>query len=378
MRVAILRRAPKASFSMDVYADSLIRGLKAVRTDWEIIERSPILSVSSTRQTDWSAGCQKYYERYWQYPRTLKNLDVDICHVIDHSDGYLNYWLKRYKKPSVTTCHDLINLIKPETFQGRASFPLISMTAWKLAIQGMRESKHIIAVSSHTKKDAVEHLEIAPHAITVVPNAVDAIFRPLSQDDIHTFRHEKKISRDTLCLLNVGSNNARKNVLTALKALTVLKERGLSVLFWKVGADFNIEQKDFIKAYNLESCINYLGQPNEETLVKIYNAADVLLAPSLYEGFGLTILEAMACGTAVVTANVTSIPEVAGDAAILTDPLDVNAITKAIQQLHDKPLYHEELVERGLNRIKQFTWEKTAERVANIYEQVLGRCSAYE
>ena len=257
--------------------------------------------------------------------------------MIDHSDGYLNYWLKYYKKPSITTCHDLINLIKPETFQGRASFPLISMTTWKLAIQGMRESNHIIAVSSHTKKDTIEHLAIAPHDITVVPNAVDSIFRLLSQDDSQAFRNQQRISKDTFCLLNVGSNNARKNILTALKTVALLKTKGLPLLFWKVGADFNTEQKNFIKANQLESCVAFLGQSDEETLVKIYNAADVLLAPSLYEGFGLTILEAMACGAPVVAANVTSIPEVAGDAAILTNPMDVDEIAKSIQQLYDKP-----------------------------------------
>ena len=271
MRIAILRRAPKASFSMDVYADGLIRGLKVVRPNWQIIECSPVLNIASVRQSNWIAGGQKYYERYWRYPRTLKNLDADIFHVIDQSDGYLCYWLKRYKKPNVVTCHDLINLIKPDTFQGRAKFPLISITAWKLAIQGMREANHILAVSSHTKKDAVEHLAIAPHNITVVPNAVDAIFHPLLPDDIDEFRRRRGIAKDTLCLLNVGSNNARKNILTILKTLAVLNTQGLPVMFWKVGADFNAEQKHFIKIHHLESCIAYLGRPDEATLVKIYN-----------------------------------------------------------------------------------------------------------
>lgn len=370
MRVAILRRAPKASFSMDVYADSLIKGLKKVRQDWEIIERSPILNVASSRQSSWIAGGQKYYERYWQYPHSLKNIDADIFHLIDHSDGYLSYWLKRYNKPNVVTCHDLINLIKPETFQGRASFPLISMTAWKWAIQGMRQADRIIAVSSHTKRDTVEHLAIAPSRITVIPNAVDEMFHPLAQDQVKKFRHEQGVLEDTLCLLNVGSNNARKNILTALKALAVLKKE-MPVVFWKVGADFNPEQKQFIEAEGLESCISYLGQPDEATLVKIYNAADVLLAPSLYEGFGLTVLEAMACGTAVVSANVTSIPEVAGDAAILTDPTDVKAIALAIEHLYHNPLARQQLVQKGWERVKQFSWDSTAERVANVYEQVL-------
>jgi glycosyltransferase involved in cell wall biosynthesis len=353
---------------MDVYADSLVRGLKVVRPDWEIIERSPAGSTN---------GLQKYRDRYWQYPRTLKHLEADIFHIIDHSDGYLSYWLKRYRKPNVITCHDLINLIKPETFQGQARFPLISMTAWRLAIQSMKEADRIIAVSSHTKKDAIEHLNISSHNITVIPNAVDANFRLLPSEDIQAFRCERELFSDTLCLLNVGSNNLRKNVSTILQVVASLKGQGLPVRFWKVGADFNAEQIDFIKVNRLDTSVKYLGEPDRETLVEIYNAADVLLAPSLYEGFGLTILEAMACGTAIIAANATSLPEVAGDAAILVEPLDIKGMETAIHQLDKDLKYRQELVQKGLERVKQFTWEHTAEQVACVYEQVLAHSKRY-
>lgn len=370
MRVAILRRAPRASFSMDVYADSLVRGLRTVRPTWEILERSPDLGAASARQFNVLAGGRKYYERYWRYPRSLKQFDADIFHVIDHSDGYLGYWLNYYHKQNVVTCHDLINLTQPESFRGRASFPLISLSAWKFAVQGMQTSDHVIAVSSHTKKDTVEHLAIASQKITVVPNAVDPRFRPLSQDQIDLFRQRMGLADETV-LLNVGSNNARKNVLTILKVLASLKQQGFSTQFWKVGADFDLEQKTYIEAHQLEAFTTYLGQPDEEELVRIYNAADILVAPSLYEGFGLTLLEAMACGTAVVAANITAIPEVVGDAGILTDPMDVDEIATAIQKLRSDHHHRDELARLGLERVKQFTWEKTAEQVANIYEQVL-------
>ncbi len=375
MRVAILRRSPRASFSMDVYADSLVRGLRTVRPTWEILERSPDLGAASARQSNVLAGGRKYYERYWRYPRSLKPLDADIFHVIDHSDGYLGYWLNYYHKKNVVTCHDLINLTQPESFKGRASFPVISLTAWKFAVQGMQTANHVIAVSSHTKKDTVEHLAIASPKITVVPNAVDPRFRSLSQDNVDVYRQRMGLADDTV-LLNVGSNNARKNVLTILKVLKSLKHQGLSAQFWKVGADFDLEQKTYIEAHQLEGCTTYLGQPDEEELVRIYNAADILVAPSLYEGFGLTLLEAMACGTAVVAANITAIPEVVGDAGILTDPMDVDAIATAIQNLQSDDHHRDQLVRRGLERVKQFTWEKTAEQVANIYEQVLNQKNA--
>ena len=373
MRIAILRRAPNASFSMDVYADRLISGLRQVRPDWTIVECAPNLKSNRQNQLFWLKGIQKYYERYWRYPSSLRKLNADIFHIIDHSDGYLSSWLKRQHKSNIVTCHDLINLIKPETFVGRARLPLISMLAWRMGVKGMQQADRVIAVSSHTKNDTVEHLDLCDHDVTVIPNAVDKIFRCLTQVEIQQFRQQEGLVPNTFCLLNVGSNNARKNISTILEVVTVLRQRGLPVHFWKVGSDFNQEQKKFIGDRGLDGCITYLGQPDADTLIKIYNAADCLLAPSTYEGFGLTILEAMACGTAVITANVTSMPEVAGDAAILVSPLDDKAIADKVQHLYSNPSYLQELVSKGIARAKQFTWEQTAEQVARVYEQVLSK-----
>lgn len=115
--------------------------------------------------------------------------------------------------------------------------------------------------------------------------------------------------------------------------------------------------------------MTYLGKPDKCTLVQIYNAADILLSPSLYEGFGMTILEAMACGTPVITSNVTSLPEVAGDAAVLVDPTDVQAMVETICRLHNDSVYRQELSSKGLARARLFTWEATAEQIATTYEK---------
>lgn len=377
MRIALLRRAPRASFSMDVYADSLVKGLKSVQPKWEIIELFPFQGALSLRQHGVFSGGRKYYERYWRYPRSLRHLKVDICHIVDQSDGDLCYWLNRYQIPNVVTCHDLINLIKPETFKGRSSFPLISLTAWKFAVNGMKTSDHVVTVSSYTKQDTIEYLGIHPECITVVPNAVDSQYFSLPCQDAQRFRLQQGISSATLCLLNVGSNNPRKNIFTILQVLARLKAKGIPVLFWKAGADFTDEQRSFIKKRHLEQCATHLGQPSKEMLVKFYNAADILLAPSTYEGFGLSALEAMACGTPVVTANVTSIPEVVGDAAILTDPLDVEAITNAIEQLYHSPNERNTLAKKGIERAQHFTWEKTAAQTAKVYEQVMEKRQLY-
>lgn len=373
MRVALLRRAPKASVSMDVYADEMLNGLKTVRPTWTFLEYCPVLQESCSSMFRWSAGIQKYYERYWNFPKSLHDIDVDIFHIIDHSDGYLSRWLHQANRPNVVTCHDLINLTKPETFQGRARFPVISMAAWRWGVEGMHRADHVITVSSYTKQDTVQHLGILDEDITVVPNAVDSAFRCLPQETIQAVRGQYGLEAKTLCLLNVGSNNSRKNISRILSVVAELIAQEIPVHFWKAGADFNADQKQFILANGLTSFVTYLGQPDEATLIQLYNAADCLMAPSLYEGFGLTILEAMACGTPVITANVSAMPEVAGDAAILVDPTDIEAIAQAVKHLYNCPDKRQTLIRKGLSRVQPFTWEHTAEQVAQVYEKVLSR-----
>ncbi len=373
MRIAILRRAPRFSVSMDVYADSLVKGLKIVHPDWTVLEYCPSSNSSKIDTSQWVSGAQKYYERYWSYPKRLTRIDADIFHIIDHSDGYLSSWLRRNQKPNVVTCHDLINLIQPETFKGRAIFPWLSMALWKQAVEAMRWADHVITVSAHTKRDTVEHLEIAPQSITVVPNAVGGQFTVLPIEDCQRVRQKYTSESEAFCLLNIGSNNARKNISTILLAVDRVRDANVPVRFWKAGADFTSEQKQFIRDRNLQNEVSYLGKLSEAELIELYNAADCLMAPSLYEGFGLTILEAMACGTPVITANINAMPEVAGDAGLLVDPTSVEAIAQAVQKLYTQPELADILIKKGLDRVKSFTWENTAEQIAQVYEQVLSQ-----
>lgn len=367
MRIAILRRAPGASVSMDVYADALVASLRAVRPDWEIVEIAPAGHALRQTQRSWLGGLQKYYQRYWQYPKSLGQLNADIAHIIDHSDGYLVPRLKRLGIPTVVTCHDIINWIRPDWFQGRAALPSVSMATWKYAIKGMTQSDRIFTVSDYTAKDLTRHLGIEPQQIVVTPNGVDPELRVWPTEDRASIRQSYGLAEPTCCLLNVGSNNPRKNLEGVLNALVRLRAEGLPVHFWKAGGDFTPGQRQFIKEHQLEAHVTYLGKPDRETLNQIYSAADVLVAPSTYEGFGLTVLEAMACGTAVITANTTALPEVAGDAAILVDPQDTEAIAQAIAELWLDADLRKNLTARGLTHVKTFAWSKTAEKIADTY-----------
>ena len=251
MHVAILRRVPDFSISMDVYADGLVQGLKTVRPNWTISELHPIAPSNTAFKS--LSGVQKYYERYRRYPNRLRQVDADIFHIIDHSDGYLSGWLHRAQKQNVVTCHDLINLIQPETFKGRAIFPWLSMTLWMQAVKSMRQADNVITVSAHTKRDTIEYLEIDPQSITAIPNAVGGQFTVLSSAHRQRVRQKYAPNTEAFCLLNVGSNNARKNISAILLAVVSLRDAGVPICFWKAGADFTGEQKRFIRDRNLQN-----------------------------------------------------------------------------------------------------------------------------
>ena len=367
MRVAIVRTMP--DFSMEVYANGVISGLKTVRPNWEIVDLKP-QPIDRKSQSP-ILRAQKFYERFWRFPQLVQQQKADIYHILDHSEAHITYGLKKLGKPVAVTCHDLINFYYKNNLQGSVTLPFVSHGMWLHAVKGMKSADSVVTVSSMTAKDATKILDIEPTKISVVPNAVESIFQPLPEEEINKFRHKSGISPDTLCLLNVGSNHPRKNIDTVLKVIDTLKQQGVSVIFWKAGADFNEEQKIFIHNHNLENNITYLRKPDKLSLIQIYNAADVLIAPSLHEGFGITLLEAMSCGTPVITSNVSAMPEVVGDAGILVEPNDYQSIADAAINIQNNSIFRQKLIEKGLIRVKQFTWESTSEKIAKIYEFLL-------
>ncbi|MBE9055491.1 glycosyltransferase family 1 protein [Sphaerospermopsis sp. LEGE 08334] len=372
MRLVIVRRETGVALSMDVYADNLVAELKAIRPNWEIVEVAP-QPWSRNQENLWHSGTgiRKYYERFWHHPQQVCQVEGDIYHIIDHTNAHVAYWLKKKGKPIIVTCHDLVHFVYPEILKGQSRFPVLSMASWKFSVQGMGDADCIVAVSSNTAKDVHEKLDIELQRIVVIPNGVETSFCPLPSEEVKSFRQQYQRSPEEICLLNVGSTHQRKNIITVLQVLKALKDRGLSVRLWRSGGKFTAEQIAFIKQYNLDQDILDFGIADKNILIQLYNAADVLLAPSLYEGFGLTIIEAMACGLPVITSNVASLPEVVEYAAILLDPMDDQALVEAVYRLQNDCSYRQRLVEQGLARAKLFMWEKTVQQVAGIYERVL-------
>ena len=372
MRIAIVRRQPKIAFSMDVYADNLVAELKKLRPDWDILEIAPQPWNKNLEKT-WQTGnpLRKYYERFYRHPQAVKQIDADLFHIIDHSDAHIAYGLKKIGKSVVVTCHDLVQFIYPEIMKNQARFPAFSLAVWQYCVKGITLADSTIAVSSNTAKDLAHWLNITPDKIVVVPNGVDTVFNVLDKKAIADWKQQYTRSPDEICLLHVGSNQQRKNIETVLKVVKAIAEQGIPVRLWKVGGDFYPEQQQYIKANNLSEYITSVSNPERQAVINFYCAADVLVAPSLYEGFGLTVLEAMACGTPTITSNVSAIPEVAGDAAVLVEPTDVAAITEAVLRINRDRNFRQDLIDRGLARVKEFSWQKTAQKTAQLYEQVV-------
>jgi glycosyltransferase involved in cell wall biosynthesis len=371
VRLVIVRRERGVALSMDVYADNLVIGLKELQPHWQITEIAPDRWSQEGNSWQSGTGLRKYYERFWRHPHAVRRLEGDIFHVIDHSNAHVAYWLKRRGCSVVVTCHDLVQFVYPEILKDQARFPAFSMASWKYSVHGMKHADQVIAVSTNTARDVANMLQLLPERITVVPNGVESYFRLLPPLEVAAVRQRYEGSPGTFCLLNVGSTHQRKNILLILKSLLILRDRGFAVRLWKVGDEFTAEQNAFIQSHNLGSTIIFLGKPSKTLLRQIYNAADALLAPSLYEGFGLTILEAMACGTPVIASNVSSLPEVAGHAAILVDPMKVEEIIESICRLQQDPEHQKDLTQKGLEQAKHFTWEESARRTAQIYENLM-------
>ena len=268
----------------------------------------------------------------------------------------------------VVTIHDVIPYVYPET-STRLDW-LIYHTWLPMAVRRMHA---IITVSQASKQDIMRYLSVPREKIMVIPEAAGAHYRPLSQEIIQPALLRYGVTFPYI--LYVGSLESRKNLPRLLQAYAQLREWSqqwrlviVGARRWKYTPIF-----DTVQELGLQSHVHFTGYVEEEDLPALYNGADLFVFPSLYEGFGLPVLEAMACGTPVITSNTSSLPEVAGDAALLVDPYDVDAIAGAMRQVLESPTLAAEMREKGLAQASRFSWERTARETVAVYKQVLGQ-----
>jgi len=281
-----------------------------------------------------------------------------------HSPDFIPPFRRHYK--SVITIHDLAFLLFPNLLTRD------SARYYGQIDEAARHTDHIIAVSESTKRDIVRLVGASEHKITVIYEAANPIYRPLEGVDAASWVRQKYgISGDFV--LFVSTIEPKKNLPTLLQAfrqlldtyrvktkLVVVGERG-----W-----LSEEVFETVRKLKLSDEVIFLGRVSSEELLWLYNAAQLLVHPALYEGFGLTPLEAMACGTPVIVSNVSSLPEVVGDAALLVDPKDAEGFAVAMWRVLRDPALRQELRQKGLCRAKKFSWEKTARETLALYHRL--------
>ncbi|HEY3080133.1 MAG TPA: glycosyltransferase family 1 protein [Chloroflexota bacterium] len=267
--------------------------------------------------------------------------------------------------PTVVTVHDLSFLRFPELFRGPNRLYLGAVTRMSVA-----RARKVIAVSGSTKRELVELLGVPPERVEVIPNGLEPHFRPLPHDEVERFRRARGLPERFV--LHVGTLEPRKNVPLLVGAYARLRRRGLPHALVLAGGRGWLYDAIFaeVKARGLAEDVLFPGFIPEGEQPLWYNAAAAFAYPSVYEGFGLPPLESMACGTPVVVANSSSLPEVVGEAGLTVDPGDEAGLAEALGRLIEDGALRDRLRGAGLERAKLFDWNDVARRTVAVYRRV--------
>jgi glycosyltransferase involved in cell wall biosynthesis len=299
----------------------------------------------------------------------VRALHLDIVHDPTGVTPFLLRSLYR-KAQTLATVHDLVSYIYPQTHTPLTNFLQKVWLPW-----GLKLATAVVTVSQHSKTDLCHYLGLNREKIAVVPCGVNARFSPIAEEG----ERERLAARYGIhrpYILYLGDVQARKNVTGLLQAFARIHEtlpaRVLVIAgarTWKYEAIYSM-----VDELNLAKDVLFTGYVADVDAPALYRQADLFVYPSLYEGFGRPPLEAMACGTPVVTSNASSLPEVVGDAAILVDPHDVDAIAGGMGRGLEDSALRAKLRTRGLTQASRFTWERAARDTITVYEHLLNHC----
>jgi glycosyltransferase involved in cell wall biosynthesis len=321
----------------------------------------PVPGLNNIRHVTCRFPDHKLAKVFWPnlvLPGSAARQGLDVVHATTH---YGTFVPCRHK--NVITVTDVSPILHPETHERgqvmyhRHVLPLV-----------LQRADAIVTISESSKKDILSCYKVPEGKVQVIPLGVDGHFVPDSgvENSFTATLPERYI-------LNIGTLEARKNLPRLLEAYALARRKGLTHKLliggargWRLSDLAGIVEK-----YQLEEDVVFLGFVEDADLPLLYGRADFFVYPSIYEGFGMPILEAMACGTPVITSNCSSMPEVAGDAALLVAPLDVEELAGRMLELAGDSELRASLRQRGLARAADFTWQKTALETYAVYERIM-------
>ena len=309
-----------------------------------------------------SAFCMMDRMDQYRYTHEIKGKlkEENIKHITTQELAYVLKSLENYK--TVLTCFDLI----PWVYENDRSF------IWKENMKWMPTADRIITISEFSKKEILKYLVYPEEKIDIVYPAVDhRLYQPIKSKEI---LKQFNISDRDKVVLYVGSETPRQNVPDLIRAFNKLKKVMPNVKLLKIGEsqsnDARVELLKLIEQLDLVEDVIFAGYIAEPEMPEWYSAADLLVYPCEYAGFGLPPLEAMACGTPVITSNTTSLPEVVGEAGIMLDPHDDEKLSKEMYRVLNDEKLADTLIKMGLERAKLFDWDESAQQTMEVYRSM--------
>ena len=310
------------------------------------------------------------WRRWWAIglPLYLRQHSFDIFHGTNYEVPLWN------RQRNVLSIHDLSLLLHPEYHESR----VIRRARYRLPVM-IRSAATLVADSENIKQEILEHLKLKPARVVVVPLAARDIFHPVERPSTIPILERLGVNQDFV--LTVGTMEPRKNLLTLAHALDQI-HRTTSVQLQLViaGKEGWLMEKfwEFLETSGIGERVRLVGYTSDEDLRALYSSCRLFVYPSLYEGFGLPPLEAMACGAPVITSRIPAIVETVGDAAVLIDPHSVEELATSIVQVWNDLNLRERLAEAGKKQAASFTWKRTANLTLGVYHQVLAARSRKE
>lgn len=373
--VSLFRDLPEERrISMEIYADHLAAGLRRLFPT-DLMLREVAFSCSAAPPNGHPGGVvsrvRARVRRFVGYPLAAARQQGDVNHIADH--GYADLVFLMDRRRTVVTCHDLV-LIKPEVISHhRCGYSRLARSRFRwYSLRGLERASHVIADSESTRRDLLRHTNCTPDRVTTIPLGINPNLSPARDA-----RHVAEIRRrygipDGPVVLHVGHVDFYKNIEGLLRVFARVRElvRG-SVTLVRVGPQLTPEQTALASRLGLTGDLLEVGFVSSEQLPDIFRAASVFLFPSLYEGFGMPPLEAMASGIPVVSSNGGSLSEVVRDAGLLRSPADEEGMAGDVRALLEDRAQWEEFAEKGVQRSRMFSWERNAQRTREVYDSLL-------
>jgi glycosyltransferase involved in cell wall biosynthesis len=356
-------------FGIGTYIRNLLRELAIIdqTTEYVLFCRPEDTEVANTLGPNFRAVPQRsgHYSISEQIsiPLAVRREQLDLFHAPHYVLPALT------PTRSVVTIHDCIHLMFPEYLRRRMGHAYAHASLWTAA----HKSDRIFTVSEQSKRDILKFFKVPPDKIVVTPNAIDDRFSVAPSEE-YAVQIRERYQLSHAYLLYVGNIKPHKNLERLIEAFQLVRAQGRPELELLIIGDEISKMQSLRRAvhkYQLHRYVRFLGFVPDKTLAVLYRLASVFVFPSLYEGFGLPPLEAMASGTPVVTSNVSSLPEVVGDAAVLVDPYSAEAIADGILSVLRSTHLRDDLRERGFARVKAYSWRRSVQRVREVYGEVL-------